>query len=177
MFTYLKKELNFSNYQVAQLKYFFLTLLSEGSKLIIMAFFFQKELSAYFYCIAILSALRLSTGGLHCNTYVGCFLTTFFFISTSLWITSRISLSTLPAIAILILCAVFNQIIGPISSSKHLPLSISSQKRVTWQAVTIILLHIFLLYSFNDFYLFHIGTWVIILHTLQLIIANSMKRR
>lgn len=176
MIAYLKEELNFSNYQIAQLKYFFLTLLSEGSKLIIMAFFFHKELGAFFYCIAILSALRLSTGGIHCDTYIGCFLTTFLFVFISLRATSLISLSTLLAIVILITCAIFNHTIGPISSSKHLPLSASTQKRGTWQAVAIISLHIFLLYNFDNLYLFHIGTWAIILHTLQLIIANSMKK-
>lgn len=176
MIAYLKKEFNFSNYQIAQLKYFFLTLLSEGSKLVIMAFFFHEKLGIFFYCIAVLSSLRLSTGGIHCNTYIGCFLTTFFFVFISLWVTSLISLSTLSAIAILMLCAIFNYVIGPVSSSQHLPLSISAKKRVTWQAVAIISLHIFLLYNFNSFYLFHIGTWVIILHTLQLIIANFIKK-
>ena len=177
MFTYLKQELNFSDYQIAQLKYFFLTLLSEISKLILMALLFRSQLGNYFYCIIILSALRLSTGGVHCNTYIGCFLTTLGFVWVTLQVTSHIPLATLPVIILLLLCAILNGIIGPISSPNHLPLNPAVKKRSAYQAVVIIILHIILFYNFNNYYLFHIGAWVIILHTLQLIIAYFLKRR
>lgn len=171
MFTKIQALFSFSDYQIAQLKYLLFTLLSESTKFIILGFIFKNNFISFLYSIILFSVLRLTTGGLHCASYLGCFITTFFFLFMSLYILPLIKLPTFVISLILCICALVNFIIGPISSEKRLPLSATTKKRLAYRSVFIIFLHLILLLCFKNKLLI-IGSWLIILHTTQLIIAN-----
>lgn len=175
MFTKLKNKFQFSDYQVAQLKYLFLTIISETSKLLIMGLIFRKESAAFLYGIVLFSALRLSTGGLHCKTYLGCFFTTFAFLFLAIRILPLTNISLLVMSLILCSCGFINFIIGPITSEKRLPLKSAQKKRLAYQSILIIFIHMCLfIYCNNE--LLKVGSWLIILHTLQLIISKYKEK-
>lgn len=176
MFTRLQTLFSFSDYQIAQLKYLLFTILSESTKFIILGFIFKNNFISFLYSIILLSALRLTTGGLHCASYLSCFVTTLFFLFMSLYILPLIKLPLFVISLLLCICALTNFIIGPISSERRLPLNATTKKRLAYQSLFIIFIHLILLLYFKNNLLI-IGNWLVISHTLQLIIANVQKRR
>lgn len=174
MFTKIQALFSFSDYQIAQLKYLLFTLLSESTKFIILGFIFKNNFISFLYSIILFSVLRLTTGGLHCTSYIGCLITTFFFLFISIYMLPLIKLPIFIISLFLCICALINFTIGPISSKKRLPLNSTTKKRLAYRSVFIIFLHLILLLCFKSKLLI-IGSWLIILHTLQLIIANLQK--
>lgn len=176
MLTKLQTLFSFSDYQIAQLKYLLVIIFTDLSKLIIMGFIFKNCFISFLYSVLLLSVLRLTTGGLHCASYLGCFFTTFLFLYLSLDILPLVKLPTSMLLFFLCICALTNFIIGPISSEKRLSLKKTTKQRLAYQSLFIISIHIILLLCFNNQILV-IGSWLIIMHTLQLIIANHIKSR
>lgn len=174
MFNKIQTLFSFSDYQIAQLKYLFFTFLSESSKLIILGLIFKNNFISFLYSIMLFSVLRLTTGGLHCASYIGCLITTFFFLFISIYILPSVKLSIFAMSLLLSICILINFTIGPISSSKRLSLNSRTKKRLAYQSVFVIGLHLILLLYFKSNLLI-IGSWLIILHTSQLIIASSKK--
>lgn len=174
MFTKIQALFSFSDYQIAQLKYLFFTLLSESTKFIILGFIFKNNFISFLYSIMLFSVLRLTTGGLHCASYIGCFITTFFFLFISIYMLPLIKIPVFVTTLLLCICALINFTIGPISSKKHLPLNSTTKKRLSYQSVFIICLHLILQLCIKSNLLI-IGGWLIILHTSQLIIAFLQK--
>lgn len=170
----IQQKFDFSDYQIAQLKYLWITTLSELSKFILLGIIFRNDFKIYLYSICLLCILRFSTGGFHCDTYLGCFFTTLTFLIISLKVLPLIVLPTYIILLFLIFCAIINLVIGPISSDKRLPQTQKTKKRLAYQSFFIILFHLFL----NTIIMsptIIVGSWIIILHTLQLILAKFQK--
>lgn len=77
---YLKNNYGYSDFQIGQIRYTIISILSDVSKLIIMGIFFI--LTDYFFqylaAIATLLVLRTCTGGLHFKHYFSCLALSFF---------------------------------------------------------------------------------------------------
>ena len=80
---FLKKQYQFTDYQIAQLQYVWKTLASEISKLLIMGIIFSDRLGIYAVAVTIMVLLRTATGGLHCKKYISCFLVSFSYMFLS----------------------------------------------------------------------------------------------
>ena len=93
MSEFLKAQYDFSDYQVAQLKFFGKTFAAEISKLLIMALIFSDRIGMYFFAVTIMLLLRVSTGGLHCKTYLSCFLVSFAYMFLSLMVMPAIPIN------------------------------------------------------------------------------------
>ena len=174
MLTFIQKRYDFTDYQIAQLKYTFTILFSEISKLAIIAFLFHSRFDLYVYAVILLCILRLSTGGLHAKTYWGCFLVTLCFFYAAIYLLPQIVLPKI-AMAILILGCMFAIcLIGPVASIYRTPPDDHKKKRLICQSLIAIFINLVLFGLFNN-QLFIVGNWVIVLQTFQLIISKISK--
>lgn len=174
---FLKTQYEFSDFQIEQLKYTWKTLASEFSKLIIMGILFHNILGIYAFAVMIMMMLRSSTGGLHCRTYLSCFLVSLTYMFLSLAVLPVIPVNKLVQMILLFLCILCNYYIGPVTSAVHRPLSEKIIKRVRGQAFVIIFFYLTLTYITPENPYITAGFWVIILHTVQLIAAKLLKMK
>ena len=172
----LKSTYQFTDYQIAQLVFLAKTLLSEISKLFIIGLFFWRELSFFFICVFILLLLRTSTGGLHCKTYLSCLVASCFYIIFTFKILPLIPIGQIPAMILLILCAVIDYSIGPVTSDVHLPLTEKVKQRGRICTVITISFFFILMYIIPENLYAITGFWIIISHTLQLVAAKIRKK-
>lgn len=172
----LKSTYQFTDYQIAQLSFLAKTLLSEISKLFIIGLFFWRELPFFFICVFILLLLRTSTGGLHCKTYLSCLVASCLYIIFTFKILPLIPINQIPAMILLILCAVIDYNIGPVTSDVHLPLTKNVKQRGRICTVVTISLFFILMYIIPENLYAITGFWIIISHTLQLVAAKIRKK-
>ncbi len=172
----LKSTYQFSDYQIAQLGFLAKTLLSEASKIFIIGLFFRKELPFFLICMLILTLLRTSTGGLHCKTYLSCLVASWFYIIFTFKVLPFIQISQIAAMILLVICAVIDYKIGPVTSDVHLPLSETTKQKGRICTVATILFFFLLMYIIPENLYVITGFWIIISHTLQLIAAKIRKK-
>ena len=177
---FLKRQYQFSDFQIAQLQFFAKTIASELSKFLIMGFIFRDKLGLYLFAMAIMLPLRIAVGGLHCKTYLSCFLVSFSYAFLSLMVLPNIPVNKLFQMIFLFVCTLLNYFVGPVTSTVHVALSEHHVKKVRIQAFVFIFFYIVVLYIVPENpditpYM-TVGFWVIILHTLQLIAARILKK-
>lgn len=173
---YLKETYKLSSYQVAQIFFLFKTIASELSKIVIMGILFHKNLILYLFALLIMIFLRSSMGGLHFYTYVGCLTASIIFIWLSVYILPNIAITKYIQITALLLSLIICNYIGPILS-KYRPDVCREHFPQCKKFVTIfIFFYTLILYIMPSNQYLYIGFWVIILNSLQLIIAK-MKRK
>lgn len=172
----LKAKYNLSSYQIAQLSFLFRTLSSETSKMFIMAIIFYKELPLYIFTLLTMLILRCTTGGLHFYTYIGCLLTSILYIGISIWFLPNVIIPPNVKILFLLLCIIICNYIGPVPSKYRPPYSKEHVK--TYKTVVSIFIFIFtlILYIIPESQFSTIGFWIIILHSLQLILAKYRRK-
>ena len=146
------------------------------SKLFIIGLFFRNELPFFFISVLILLLLRTSTGGLHCHTYLSCLAASLLYIIFTLKILPLIPINRIPALVLLVACAIIDYRIGPVTSDVHLPLTEKTKQR--GRICTVITISIFfILMCIIPENLYTItGFWIIVSHTLQLIAAKIRKK-
>lgn len=172
----LKSTYQFTDYQIAQLSFLAKTLLSEISKILIIGLFFRKEIPFYIICMFILALLRTSTGGLHCKTYLSCLAASCFYIVFTFKVLPMIPIGQIPAMVLLLLCAIIDYNVGPVTSDVHLPLTEKVKQRGRICTVVTILFFFILMYIIPENLYAITGFWIIISHTLQLIAAKIRKK-
>lgn len=173
---FLKKQYQFTDYQIAQLQYVWKTLASEISKLLIMGIIFNDRLGIYAVAVTIMVLLRTATGGLHCRKYISCFLVSFSYMFLSIRILPLIPVNKVFQLILLFICMLCNYYVGPVTSTVHAPLGDGLVKRVKLQAFLIIFFFITVTYIIPENPYITAGFWVIILHTLQLVAARILKK-
>ncbi|MCM1466745.1 MAG: accessory gene regulator B family protein [Alistipes sp.] len=175
MMKYIQEKFEFTDYQMAQLRYFFLTFFGELSKLLILGFLFRKNLPVFIWAVFILHLTRSSLGGIHCKTYWGCFLMSLIYLTLAIEILPRIPVNKFYQMAGLLVCIVLSHHIGPVTSRLHpvLPERVCSRLKI--KIITILFIYYILLYIMPESQYITVGFWVIILNTLQLTIARMMK--
>lgn len=174
MFTLIQKKYDFTDYQIAQLKYTFTILFSELSKFVMIAFLFRNHFAMYLYAAVLLGILRPSSGGLHAKTYWGCLLMSFLFFYTSICLLPQIEISKLLMCIMILGCMIAVYLVGPVESVYRKPPTDSMKKRLVAQSLTIILIHL-ILFCLYDSEILAVGSWIIILQTIQLTIAKICK--
>lgn len=174
---YLKNTYELSNYQIAQIFFLFKTIFSEVSKILIMGLLFHGQLPLYIFALFVMFFLRSFMGGLHFYTYLQCLLGSALYLGLSIYVLPNISIQLYLQIILLLLSILICNRIGPLTS-KYRPESckrhFTKYKRLV---ITFILLYTLILYIMprNNPYLC-VGFWVIMLHSLQLIIAKIQTK-
>lgn len=175
MLNYIQKKFDFSDYQTAQLRYFFLTVFGELSKLAMLGFLFRRNLPLFIWAVFILHLTRSSLGGMHCKTYWGCFFMSLVYLTLAIEILPNLSVNKFFQMAALIVCIMLSHHIGPITSKLHPVLSERVCAKLKIKVSIILFIYYILLYIMPENQYVTVGFWVIILNTMQLVIAQMMK--
>lgn len=173
---FLKKNYNFSDYQVAQLAHLSKTLLAEISKLVIMGFFFINELPLYFAALIMLLLMRTNTGGIHCKTYFTCLLASSIYMLTCIKLLPMIPVPIIVQITVLPICMLINYKLGPVISDIHMPLTEERIQKGRFRALMIIFIFSMIMSVKPDNKYLIVCFWVIIVHSLELVYAKIRKK-
>lgn len=173
---YMKAKYGLSNYQVAQLAFVFKTTSSELSKMVIMGIIFHNHLKLYAFLLFMMCSLRIFSGGLHFYTYNSCLLVSTIYIGVIVFILSEISLPLYVLIFLLTICIFSCYKIGPVLSKyrTHFP----EKQLLFCRNITClsILIYALILYIIPENPYLTAGSWMIILHSLQLYVAKIRKK-
>ncbi|MBQ3600802.1 MAG: accessory gene regulator B family protein [Lachnospiraceae bacterium] len=173
---HLKDTYHLSSYQIAQIFFLFETIISEMSKILIMGVAFHNHLPLYFFALFMMIFLRSAMGGLHFYTYAGCLLTSFVYIWAAIWLLPHITIAKYLQLILSVLCIVICNHIGPIIS-KYRPEACKEHFSQCKRFITIfIFFYTLILYVMPKNKYLTVGFWVIILHSLQLIIAKIQTK-
>jgi len=168
----LTESKKYTRYQVQKMMYVIKTLSADISKIIILGIIFRNHFGAFIAAMLVMLPLRSFSGGIHNNTYIGCFMTSLTYFTLSIMILPKFIIPFPMQILLLTACMMLCEWIGPVTSKYRPPLSaakISICKSIT---TTTIFLFIFIANIIPASSITTVGFWVIILHTLQLIIAK-----
>lgn len=173
---HLKDTYHLSNYQISQIFFLFKTLASEVSKILIMGILFHNQLSLYLFALVIMLFLRSAMGGLHFYTYAGCLIVSVLYIWLAVYVLPHITVGSYLQIAALLVCILICNYIGPIIS-KYRPDVCKERFNQCKKFITLfIFLYALILYIIPENKYLYVGFWVIILHSLQLIVAKIRKK-
>lgn len=173
---WLKRNYQFSDYQIAQLGHLCKTLFSEISKLLIMAVIFHHKSDVYLVSVTFLLLLRTATGGLHCKTYLTCLLASFAYMFFCIELFPLLHLPFEIYLFLLCGCILINYKFGPITSDIHVPLTKKRIKkgRIRTTLIILILLIFTCIYPNSKYTV--VCFWITIVHSLQLLYAKIRKK-
>ena len=173
---YLQTVHHLSSYQIAQIFFLFKALGSEFSKMLIMGILFHDRFLEYLFALGIMLCLRCSTGGLHFYTYFGCLATSVLYLWLSLYVMPLFYAPTYVYLCIMALCIFVCYIVGPITSKYRPPSTPQKDRRYKNFICAFLSIYAIILYFVPENNYIHIGFGIIILHTLQLLIAKIQKK-
>lgn len=178
LYTYLKNEYNYTEYETKLIRYTIITVLSEVSKFTLIGLFFYlfSNLFYYLWSATILIILRRYSGGYHCKTYFSCFIFSFVYMYLCIILLPLVHIEKSIQILILILAFLIVYKVAPIPSSYHAKLNSKQIYRYRIYIFTIIIIYFFLVLLLPNSKFLSIGFWTIIIHTLQLL-TEFLKRR
>lgn len=172
----LKEKYHLSNYQIAQIVFLFKTLLSELSKMIIMGILFHNQLTLYLFALFVMLFLRCSTGGLHFYTYWGCLACSIIYVGLALLVLPFIKIPTYLKLLLLLICIFICNFVGPVVSKYRPTPSKELYTRGKNATCMFIFIYSLILYIIPENEHLTVGFWIIILHSLQLIVAKIRKK-
>ena len=179
MHDFLKEQYEFSDYQIAQIRYTLSSILSEISKLIIMAAFVITidKFSLYVAGAFVLCLLRSYTGGLHFHHYISCFFVSFLIMICGVCLLPLLPITKPIQILTLGICIVCNYHYAPVVSKyRPIPNGIVIKKSKK-QSFLVVGIFAFILFVTPDNPYTLTGFWMIVLQSLQLVLAKYIKRR
>ena len=173
---FLKERYNLSNYQIAQIAFFFKNIFSELSKMLIMGILFHRHLKMYFFLLVLMCLLRSFSGGIHFYTYKNCLICSVVYMWIAISVLPNIVLPWHARLFLLHACIMVCYCIGPVLSKyrTHFP-----QKRLYYcRNVTclIICIYAFIMFIIPENPYLISGFWMIILHSLQLSAAKIQTK-
>ncbi len=173
---HLKDTYHLSSYQVAQIFFLFKTIASEISKILIMGILFHNQIPLYLFALFIMIFLRSAMGGLHFYTYAGCLLTSTLYLWLVIYPLPHIMVPRYLQLLMLLLCILICNYIGPITSKYRPEVCKEHFGQCKKFITTFIFFYTLILYIMPDNIYLYVGFWVIILHSLQLIVAKIRKK-
>ena len=176
MFEKIQEKYNYTDFETAVLKYVFTVFFGELGKIVAIGCMFYNCYTLYLLCVLLLGLLRPATGGIHCKTYRGCLIASGVYFVACIYFLPYIEVSHIIRIGILMLCMVMNLIIGPVVSKNHKPLSEKAVKRLLIHSFAVV--SCFTIFTFiNPYHEFAVsGFWIVVLNTLQLMIAKIIRK-
>lgn len=176
---YIHNTLGYSEYEIAQIKYFVNGLLSEISKILLIGSFFllTGKLNLFLSAAIILCLLRIYTGGLHFNHYASCLAMSFSIFYIGICVLANIPVIKPIQLILLCICILINYTYAPVVSKvRPIPdgVKIHRSKRNSFWIITLYVLIVFII---PDNPYTNIGFWMIILQSIQLIAAKLFERR
>lgn len=175
---YLQDSFGYSDFQIGQIRYTVVSLLSEISKLILMGIFFAltQNFLQYLVAIAVLLILRTCTGGLHFKHYLSCLAVSFALLYLGICQLPHIPLERPFYYVLLLVCVVINYLYAPIVSSyRPTPNGIRIQKSKR-QAICILTVYALIMFIVPTSLYIVTGFWIIMLQSFQLLVAKLIRK-
>lgn len=173
-----KEKTELTEYEKEVLIFFAKAFASEISKIIMFALIFNAVglLPEFWSSLFFLMLYRTSSGGLHCKTYWGCFALSFSILLASILLGGNVFPPLwLIYVSSMMMCFVAYKL-SPIQAATRPPLEehlkLKAKKRTVF---SIIIFLIILTIQHLNVYT-NIGFWLLVLHIVQLIIANKIRR-
>lgn len=170
---YIQKRFNYTDYQIEVIKYFFICIGSDISKLFFILGF-SVITDCFILCLISLIALvllRTSGGGFHCEHYLTCLLFSFSFTFSSIYLSRNISFNRAGIILGMLICIVIAYKLVPIVSYHRPEPPKELIKRSRTINFTFLILCTFVVSVFYQNQYCKLLFWVCVLHTAQLILA------
>ncbi|MDE6914305.1 MAG: accessory gene regulator B family protein [Lachnospiraceae bacterium] len=172
----LKERYHLSNYQIAQIAFFFKNIFSELSKIFIMGVLFHRHLKMYLFLLFLMCLLRSFSGGIHFYTYRSCLAGSVTYMWIALYALPHIALPKYIQLSLLLVCVITCYYVGPVLSKYRTNFP---QKRLYYcRNVTCLIIgtYAFIMCVIPENPYIILGFWMIILHSLQLIVAKIRKK-
>lgn len=173
---FLKEKYNLSNYQIAQLVFLLKTLSSELSKMLIMGILFWNHLSLYLFALLIMLCLRCTTGGLHFYTYLSCLAASTLYLWLAVVLLPNFILPKTFQLVSLLLSLLICYYCCPVPSKYRPEYPRSHINRCRKTVCSFVFIYTLILYIVPENQYLQVGLWVIILHSLQLLVAKIQKK-
>lgn len=175
---YLQDTFGYTDFQIGQIRYTVVSILSELSKLILMGFLFgfTGYFAQYIVAITVLLILRTCTGGLHFKHYFSCLAVSLTFLFLGICVLPQFIFPRPIYFAILWICVVINYLFAPIVSSyRPIPngIRIRKAKQQSFCIITIYTLIMFIVPT-NPYIV--TGFWIIMLQSFQLLVAKLGRK-
>lgn len=168
----------FTSYELELIRYFYLCILYDGSKFLILLIFFSIFHLGREFCMEILFLLSLRNffGGLHFRHYTSCFAFTFIFSSAGLALSHLAILDNNCQIALFIIAIVIAITNKPVTSAGRPPLSPKQESSYHRCGMAVMLIYFVIFLTIQNFPYRNLCFWVIILQTSQLLAANLLLK-
>lgn len=178
----IQAEYNLSEREKRLLQFSFLGILYDLSKFVMFLIFFAciHQIPAFLFNVLILILLRTNQGGLHLKHYLSCFVFSFLYLFLAICILPAvIAISLTAGLCILFVCMVINYIAGPQKNKKIYsdlkdPYNVKKSKI---NSFIICLIYMILFFIFSNTNLMQQGLWIIVFHTIQIVITILKKYR
>lgn len=166
-------------YKKQLIKYLFLCILSEGSKILLFSIIFLRIhlFSEFLFSIVLLILLRTNGGGLHFKHYASCLVVSFLIILGSITLGIYFPIENLTLKTILIIFIFLGYWCVPVISGNRPPASDRLIKKSKRNTIVILVTYLTLICIIPTNRYFNIGIWIIIIHIFQLLLAKFTKRR
>ena len=167
----LNNNFNFTNIEVIKIKYILSILVSETSKIILMALFFNYFGYLYEFILLTLSLLifRPNIGGLHFDSYSKCFSFTLLFSIMVIFLNNSFSLTKVTIIYLGSFNFICIYLFAPLVSKQKKSYVTSGN---SWKISLLSLVHTTLLLIFPQNLYLLITVWALFLQSIQLIIRK-----
>jgi len=169
---FLKRNTDYSFESLEEIRYIFLSILSESQKLLLLTLIFGLvgQIKPFLLCFTALLFTRTWAGGLHCKTFWGCFFVSLLIFAFAIIILPNIAV-TLPVTLIIIVlnmgvCIAF----APVQSPNRPKISAKKRRKskiVTTASVVFIFTFLLIIGEKNNPVF-----WIVFLQNIQLLIGG-----
>ena len=173
---FLKERYNLSNYQIAQIAFFFKNIFSELSKMLIMGILFHRHLKMYFFLLFLMCLLRSFSGGIHFYTYRDCLIGSVTYMWLTLSVLPHIALPKYIQLCLLLICIINCYCISPVLSKYRTDFPKKRLQCCRNITCLIICIYTFIMFIIPENPYLISGFWMIILHSLQLSAAKIQTK-
>lgn len=179
----IQLEYNLSDRQRKLLQFSFIGLIYDITKLVLLFIFFAciHQITAFIFNVFLLIVLRTNQGGLHLRHYTTCFIFSFLYLFLSICVLPLL-IPEIPqplGLCIIFLCMLINYIAGPQKNIKIYtelknPENVLKSKMKSFIVCTVYMIAFFI---FPNVILMQQGMWMILLHTMQIVIVIIKNKR
>lgn len=177
--TYLSREFHFSDLEIARIRYAYISIFSETSKILLLflAFYLLHMHTEFLVSVAILLSIRNFTGGVHLDHYISCLAFTFTFLLCAILLSRHIVLSAGSQVLTMAAGAIAVYRIGGVSSDKRPEPSPKKGFIFKMTACFLLVIYIVLFLCVKNLPWKNLMFWVIVLQITQLAAAKCIKER
>lgn len=168
-----------TEYKKLLVRYLFLCILSEGSKVLCfsIAALILEVFREFLFAMIWIILLRINGGGLHFKHYASCFLMSFLVLFGSIVLGIYLPFSKLISFIIVIISIPITYQNVPVVSSNRPPATDALIRKSKKNTVLVLTIYFILICIVPMNRYISIGVWNIMIHISQLLIAKSIERR